>query len=397
MAEVDELAESLRIDRLTAEFYYRETEQDFRHYIRDNRIRDTRQAITLAAFFYLAFAITDFMVMHGQDNYLLVMMLRVVVCAVGIGAVIIGQKYWWHLLSGLIPTLVVGFALGAFLISTMIVPLQFGVHGMGMMVMLLGVYVFIPNRYILSLAVATVASLFFVVVVVSRYDLNLGAVATLSALILVTNVLGGMTAYRLSRLMREEYRDHATLRVSHQKLKIAMDERLRLEEVLRRRADIDEVTGAPNRSALFEHAEKMLAWANEGTRPLAVLLCDVDYFKQFNGTYGHLRSDEVLKAMVAVTDALLVGDQYLARLGGEEFLILLPGSDPQEAARLAERIRAECQRTPVAMGDVSVHFTISIGVVQYRHGDSLNVTLRRADEAMSAAKYKGRNRVEVAN
>jgi diguanylate cyclase (GGDEF)-like protein len=397
MAVVEELAESLRIDRLTAEFYYRDTERDFRHYIRDSRIRDTRQAIALAALFYLAFAVTDFMVMNGQGDYLLVMLLRMAVCTVGLGAVIVGQKYWWHLVSGLIPTLVVGFALAAFLISTMIVPLQYGIHGMGMMVMLAGVYVFIPNRYILSLSVSVVASLFFIIIIVDRYDLGLGAMATLAALILVTNVLGAITAYRLSRLTREEYRDHATLRVSHQKLKIAMDERLRLEDVLRRRAEIDDVTGAPNRSALFEHAEKMLACSNETTRPLSVLLCDVDYFKQFNGTYGHLRSDEVLKALVAVSDALLSGEQYLARLGGEEFVILLPGSELPEAVRLAERVRAECQRTPVVMGDVSVHFTISIGVAQYRLGDSINVTLRRVDEAMAAAKYKGRNRVEVAN
>lgn len=397
MVEVEELAESLRIDRLTAEFYYSDTERDFRRYIRDSRIRDTRLAIILAALFYLAFAVTDFLVMGGQGDYLLVMLLRMVVCAVGLGAVFVGQKYWWHLVNGTIPTFVVGFALGAFLLSTMIVPLQYGVHGMGMMVMLLGVYVFIPNRYILSLSVSSVASVFFIVILFSRYDLDLGQMATLTAIILVTNVLGGMTAYRLSRLMREEYRDHATLRVSHQKLNVAMDERLRLEEVLRRRAEIDEVTGAPNRSALFEHAEKMLAWANEAERPLSLLLCDVDYFKQFNGTYGHLRSDEVLKAMVAVADALLSGEQYLARLGGEEFVILLPGSELQEAVRLAERIRAECQRTPVVMGDVSVHFTISIGVAQYRPGDSINVALRRVDEAMAAAKYKGRNRIEVAN
>jgi diguanylate cyclase len=130
---------------------------------------------------------------------------------------------------------------------------------------------------------------------------------------------------------------------------------------------------------------------------LSLLQIDVDYFRQFHATYGHLRSDEVLKALVAVAETLLSGDQYLARLGGEEFIVLLPGTGQDEAVRMAERIRAECQRTPVAMYDVTVHFTVSIGVVQYRQGESLDVLFRRADEAKAVAKYKGRNRVEAAN
>lgn len=394
---MDDLAESLRIDRLTAEFFYPETERDFRHYVRVSRIRDTRLAIGLAALFYLAFAVTDYMVMGGGRDYLVVLMLRMIVCTIGLGAVIVGQKYWRQLVNGVIPTVVVACALAAFLYSTVLVPLQYGIHGMGMMIMLLGVYVFIPNRYIFTLSASVTASVFFIMVLTGRYELSLGAMATVAAMVVVINVLGAMTAYRLSRLMREEYRDHTILRHAHHKLRDEMEERVRLENVMRVRAETDETTGVANRGAFFERAERMLAQTNETGRPLSVLLLDIDYFKQLNGTYGHLRCDDVLRAMVSVCDALIGGEDYLARLGGEEFVILLPGRDLAEAAKLAERIRAECQRTPVAMDDMTIHFTISVGVVRYRPADTLLVTLRRADEAMAAAKYNGRNRVEEAD
>jgi diguanylate cyclase (GGDEF)-like protein len=393
---VEELAESLRIDRLTAEFYYPETEGDFRLYVHESRIRDTRLAIALSAVFYLAFAISDYLVMQGSGDYLVVLTLRVAVCSIGIAAVLLSKRYWRHLVNGMIPTFVVGFALAAFLGSMTLVPLQYGVHGMGMMIMLLGVYVFIPNRFVLALATACVASVVFAVLLSALFKLTAGEAATLTAMLTVINVLGAMTSYRLSQMMREEYRDQAIVRMSHRKLKIEMDERLRLEDVLRQRAEVDDVTGVANRRVLFERAEEMLAAANAGAGPLSVLLLDVDYFRQINGTYGHLRSDEVLKALVSVCNSLLGKGQYLARLGGEEFIVLLPGSDSREAVDTAERIRAECQRTPVAMDDVIVHFTISVGVAQYRPGDSFHVTLRRADEATAVAKYKGRNRVEVA-
>jgi diguanylate cyclase (GGDEF)-like protein len=393
-----EHAESLRLDRFTAEFYYPETERDFRHYIRDNRIREVRLAIGLASLFYLAFALSDSIVMRGLNEYGLVLTLRLLVCTVGLGAVIIGQKYWWHLLNGLIPTIVVVSGLVAFLVSTLLVPLQYGVHGMGMMAMLLGVYVFIPNRYILVVSVSLVASVIFVVILANSYALNTGTMATVVAIAVVTNILGSMTNYRLSRMMREEFREQIILKEANLRLQVEMQERSRLEEVLRHRAEVDDVTGAPNRATFFSQVDDILFQSDVVQEPLAVLVVDVDYFKQINLTYGYARSDEVLKALVMVCNAVL-GERrhFLARIGGEEFVILLPGMDLSAGAKMADRIRAECQRTPVAMDEVNVHFTVSIGVALHQPGEAARVAMRQADEAMTSAKFKGRNRVETAH
>jgi diguanylate cyclase (GGDEF)-like protein len=394
---VEVFDDAFRIDRLTAEFVYPEIEWDFRGYIKDSRIRDTRLAIFIGALFYIFFALTDFLGMQGSPDYLIVLLTRLGICAVGLTAAFIAPRSWQQLVNGTIPSLVSGSAMVAFIAITFLRPYSIGWHGMSMMAMLLGVYVFIPNRFLAVMLIGITASLAFLTLAVIQMDLQVNELARLTTLLAVTNILGAMTNYRLSRLTREEYRDHAIVTNANRRLEVEMEERARLESVLRRRAEVDEVTGTANRTSLFDQACELVNQANAEVKPLSLLQIDVDYFRQFHATYGHLRSDEVLKALVAVAETLLSGDQYLARLGGEEFIVLLPGTGQDEAVRMAERIRAECQRTPVAMYDVTVHFTVSIGVVQYRQGESLDVLFRRADEAKAVAKYKGRNRVEAAN
>jgi diguanylate cyclase (GGDEF)-like protein len=227
------------------------------------------------------------------------------------------------------------------------------------------------------------------------FQLTLPELARLSTLIVVTNVLGAMASYRISRIMREEYREHLVLRGANRRLQESYAERLRLEDALRRKAEIDDVTGIANRSTFFEDIERLSIQDGGLPTPLSLLLLDIDYFRQINGTYGHLRSDGLLRALVSVCQSLLAKGQTIARIGGEEFVVLLPGVELAEAGHLAERIREECARTPVAMGDVFVHFTVSIGVVHHRGGEAFNMMLRRVDEAVAAAKFKGRNRIEV--
>lgn len=389
--------DNYRIDRLTAEFIFPETEQEFRRYIRDGWVADTRQTIMLAAIFYLMFAVTDFMVMGASEDYFVVLANRVFVCAVGLTAAYMAKRWWRHLVNGVVPTVVVAIALAAFIANVLLVPLDYGVQGMGMMAMLLGVYTFIPNRFIACVTVSAPASVAFLLVMMAHLGLPIGHLATLMATLVVTNILGAMVSWRNSIMMRETFCDHAVLKSANERLEGEAEARRRLEDVLRRRAETDETTGVANRTAFYESGSRLIAGMEEAQRPLAMLLIDVDYFKQLNGTYGHMRGDEVLKALVSVCQSLLTQTHYIARLGGEEFVVLLPDTVLAEAARLAERIRSECQRMPVAIAEVTINFTVCVGAVQRRPGEAINVMLRRADEAVSAAKYKGRNRVEVAS
>jgi diguanylate cyclase (GGDEF)-like protein len=388
--------DAYRIDRLTAEFYSPETEEKFQEYVRPRWLHETRYAIRLAALFYLVFAITDFLMMGYGEEYLLVLLIRVAVAGLGLTVAYLSGRYWRQMVSGKLPTMVASVAMAGFIVKTLYVPHDYGAHGMGMMAMLLGVYAFIPNRFIYRLTVSGLTSVAFLIVMMTQYGLPVGPLSYLTTLLVVTNVLGIMVAWRRSMAMHETFTDHAVLKAANERLEREAEVRQRLEASLRKRADVDDTTGVANRATLFERANRMIIEAKETGHPLALVLLDIDYFKQLNGTYGHMCGDDVLRTVVSAATAMLKPGCFLARLGGEEFVILMPDTQAEEAARLADRIRAECQRMPVDKAEITVHFTLSGGVAMWCPGESINVLLRRADEAVSAAKYKGRNRVELA-
>ena len=174
-------------------------------------------------------------------------------------------------------------------------------------------------------------------------------------------------------------------------------DRRQLEQDLISQVHHDELTGVTNRRRFQELARQRMRQAEAVGQPLSLLLLDVDYFKQINDTYGHLRGDEVLKALARVCRNHMDAEEVLARVGGEEFAMLLPEMDRDAARRQAERIRASVWNAPVVLADAAIHVSISIGVAQWRPGDSVAELLGRADQALQVAKYKGRDRVEVAD
>ena len=142
-------------------------------------------------------------------------------------------------------------------------------------------------------------------------------------------------------------------------------------------------------------AERELSRARRSGAPLSLLALDLDRFKRVNDTYGHAAGDEVLASVVALIRKCLRKEDLLARYGGQEFVVVLPGAGQRAAAALAERIRGGLEHTRIRVGDHGVRITASIGVAVERAeaAPSLEAMLRRADEALYAAKCHGRNRV----
>lgn len=168
-------------------------------------------------------------------------------------------------------------------------------------------------------------------------------------------------------------------------------DRVRLMELLQRQAETDELTGLFNRRAFADLAQTLLP----PRAPLALLMFDVDHFKQVNDTYGHDRGDEVLRLMArTVTHGLRQGDIF-ARLGGEEFAALLPGATVAEAQAAAEKLRLTFETQAVeGWRGPPIPFTVSIGVTACTEADrDVWPALKRADTALYAAKKGGRNRV----
>lgn len=387
--------ERYELSPLTGEFRDAATEVAFREYIRPHWVRDTRRAFTMAALFYLAFAITDYLMLGAGDQYEIVLITRVMVTWCGLLIAFTADRYWHLLVDGITPTLVVGLAMAGFLSITLLRPFDAGWHGMSMMVMLLGTYAFIPNRFLPILAVALISTLAFLVLMVDHFELSFRQVLVMCLLFLGMNMFGAFSAYRISRLTRENFRDAQTLRHANKRLTEEVSARKRLEKDLIAQVHHDELTGVTNRRRFHELARQRMRQAEESGAALSLLMLDVDYFKQINDTYGHLRGDEVLKALARVCQAHMGEEEVLARVGGEEFALLLPGIDAEAAGRLAEQIRLSVWQSPVSLVDTAIHITVSIGVAQWHVGESLAELLGSADQALQAAKYQGRNRVET--
>ena len=173
-----------------------------------------------------------------------------------------------------------------------------------------------------------------------------------------------------------------------------ISERKQLELEIERQARTDYLTGIANRRHFMACAELEFARAKRYSRPLALLMIDVDHFKLVNDSEGHLAGDEVLKEIAARCAPLMREHDVLGRFGGEEFAVLLPETGLTEALRVAERVRMAVSAKPAAFagGKTGIAVTVSLGAAEVDETDeSLAELLRRGDHALYEAKSAGRN------
>jgi diguanylate cyclase (GGDEF)-like protein/PAS domain S-box-containing protein len=169
-----------------------------------------------------------------------------------------------------------------------------------------------------------------------------------------------------------------------------------LEAQLRELATRDALTGVWNRRHFAELAQHELQRVALSGQSLAMCRLDADHFKQVNDEHGHAAGDRVLIAIARAAESVMRSSDVLARVGGEEFDVLLPNTDAQGAAQLAERIRSAIAAVVVTT-DRGEHVSprVSVGVAAHREGDDFESMLRRADDALYRAKQAGRDRTVV--
>ena len=162
------------------------------------------------------------------------------------------------------------------------------------------------------------------------------------------------------------------------------------------RAATDGLTGLPNKRAVTDALKRTFAQATMTKSPLALLLLDLDHFKQVNDQHGHAAGDQVLAGVGAALRGVLRVRDFAGRNGGEEFAVLLPDTDIAAALEIAERVRAAIAEITLPGTDVPV--TVSVGVAGFPdHASTLERLERLADAALYVAKRQGRNRVELAS
>jgi diguanylate cyclase (GGDEF)-like protein len=191
--------------------------------------------------------------------------------------------------------------------------------------------------------------------------------------VFVSAILTAGLSYRSALIMRD--------------LALARAELLRISRT-------DPLTGLLNRRGFDEAAVSALIKASEMNLSTTVMMCDIDRFKAINDQLGHDFGDKVLVAIAGVLSAFAERNEALvARHGGEEFAVLITDTHREQAIRYAEELRQTCMLEEILSDEISATVTISIGVVICQGATDLPKVMRMADQAMYAAKHRGRNRV----
>lgn len=370
------------IHPLWGEFRNAKIEKEFLNHHLDRGQSQLRTALIFCSFFYVAFALTDVAALGYARESLILLLARLLVAVTAATAIYLIYR---RPLSVTVPILaataveIVG--MGTFMLITIYRAHEIPWHAMSMSIMLIVVYLFIPNRLIFSLGVALASTAIFIFLALKVGGLKPSDFLTMSMLLVLTNTFGGVAARRYHRLWRDEFR---------------------AQSLLKRLSVRDHLTGCYNRRHLDGNIlEKEIAHAQHHSLWLTVILCDLDHFKLVNDTYGHQAGDVVLCTFSSLLQQITREHiDYVIRYGGEEFLLVLPGTDLTGGALLAERLRAAFAENPTChTADQIINMTASFGVAAVNfavEGKMISqyALITAADTLLYRAKDAGRNLVE---
>jgi diguanylate cyclase (GGDEF)-like protein len=284
---------------------------------------------------------------------------------------------------------IIGFA--AFFLIFLLRP-GLTVYNLGAtMVLLMATYVFIPNRLITA-TVAVAAGIAGTMATMWLVGMDSSAQLGLFLLLTIPAGLGYGSAYRLHRTQREQYALLRRAEVINERLVGEIEQRKQLERKLKHQAITDPLTGLFNRRHFDELYERERQRARRNNSPLTLAMVDLDFFKEVNDRYGHECGDVVLRDVAEfLLDGLRQTD-VVARLGGEEFVLLLPDTESDEARVMVDRLRSRLAERAIVVADenVTVTATFALATVQPEN-DTLNDALRVVDMALYQGKDEGRN------
>ncbi|SDD82871.1 diguanylate cyclase (GGDEF) domain-containing protein [Cupriavidus sp. YR651] len=369
------------IDRLRVEFRNAKTELAFQRHHLDRSRSSLRLTLIFCSAFYLAFAMTDVAALGYEHVALILFVGRMLVAITAImGLQLIRSQP--EPLAGLriaaSAAEVIGMA--TFMLIVWFRSAEILLHGMSLCIMLIVVYLFIPNRLIVAKGIAVATTAAFILIAAYKGNLRSSEALTMTMLLLLANSFGIVAARRYHRLWRDEYR-------------VLID--LKLLSIR------DHLTGCYNRRHLHETLlPTVIAKARRHKQWLTLVVCDIDRFKSINDAHGHQAGDAVLQHVSALLQEMTRKHvDSVVRNGGEEFLLVLAQTDLDGALLVAERLRATIAGSPTIDGHGrNIATTASFGVLAVNfsavEGDIADECLiAAADALLYEAKNSGRNSI----
>ncbi|WP_328595561.1 GGDEF domain-containing protein [Rugamonas rivuli] len=364
---------------LRCEFSDPAAEQAFlRHHLATTQAQ-LRVTFVFCSLFYLSFAVTDVIWLGYSLHTAVLAGARLLVAASALGSLVLLRRRPASIAVTRVVASVVEVAGAAgFLLIAALRPGEFSLHAISMSIVVIVIYIYIPNRLLYAAAIAAPATLGFLLLADRLGHLRSVELATMAALLALTNLFGYVAARRYQLLLRNEYS---------------------AQTVLKNLSVRDPLTGCYNRRHLHEQLlETEISRAQRYRLSLTVIMSDLDHFKAVNDNYGHNGGDAVLQRFAALLQSMTRDSvDSVVRYGGEEFLLILPETDLAGGALLAERLRHALAATPVEHEGQQIAVTASFGVASVDFASSTHAAhinmIASADDLLYAAKNGGRNRV----
>lgn len=256
-------------------------------------------------------------------------------------------------------------------------------------------YIYAPVGIRLQLALATMTLLSYGFVTYWHFAIGESRFAFGLSYILLSNSFGLTLSYYINHNLRLNWARDKQRQDDLNSLQREVSRRTVLENELKKQAMTDPLTAADNRRSFVKSLERELSISERHQTPLCLVTFDVDHFKSINDKFGHDVGDEVLIALAAHVPKQLRRTDIFARIGGEEFAIILPRANLQQARKIAENACDSIRNLKIQNKSEELTLTASFGVVERISGESSQFLLKRVDICMYRAKEQGRDRVEV--
>lgn len=359
-----------RIRRWDGEFADRGAEDDYLGHAQKFMARQLQMVLWAWLGMIALFAALDYAALGWSRPFAVLLGLRLVGAACFLALAAAVRRRPMIAARGQAISILLALSIVAYLMVIVMRPqISLWVYGMTPLLLFM-LFSFVPNRLRYSLALAVTLAVFMVPMVGWVHGWAAREQGILVLLLAWPIALGYYTMRRMQRLQRTQFA---------------------LRETLKRQAAIDPLTGLYNRREFHHRAAQEVARARREGSDLSLLMFDLDHFKQINDRHGHAAGDAALQAVADLARAVFRHCDVVCRVGGEEFIVLLPASDLDAAARAAQRFLQHLRASDITFGDqrLSVRATLGVATLGTRSLDGL---MRLADSALYAGKRAGRDR-----